>query len=301
GSPSRDDKNGDESALLKALDREATRMHAANHLVRARNELLESMRDQGVEKQVLLEGQWLTGPPGSGTGMLMEGTRKGRVTVAVIDRGPEGPWAKEGKGQEEGLEQGWGSFAGEEMQGGRLGIPTQQEQERGERMKLGTEGAEQAAGLGISIEQQQQQERDEVETGSASNDQGAEKEQAQLQDKGKAKEPRQILRGNENGIVRELVQAQREKEIENAKGKGKASEGFGKQDWEFPNSPWSGDSLGSMGGIGAFKIGTSGIVGAKGDERQGGGDGGADMEEVRTGDVIFGGRGDKGKGKEKKR
>ncbi|KAL9595772.1 MAG: hypothetical protein Q9179_004861, partial [Wetmoreana sp. 5 TL-2023] len=175
-------------ALLSALDREAARMHAANHLVRARNELLENMRVQGVQKRVLLEGQWTTGgPPGEQEwqGRLMEGIpQKVGVTVAVMDRELGVSSTEDGRGQE----QEWGD-------------PFDHEQMHGE-------------GLGISMEQQQQ-ERDGMEMASASRDQGADEEQVRFQDRGKGK---QVLRGNENGIIREHAQAQREKEKGNGKG-----------------------------------------------------------------------------------
>ncbi|KAI4189322.1 MAG: hypothetical protein L6R41_001546 [Letrouitia leprolyta] len=40
------------SGLVEALDREAARMHAAHHLVRAREELVQSMHANGIIKQV---------------------------------------------------------------------------------------------------------------------------------------------------------------------------------------------------------------------------------------------------------
>ncbi|KAL8693773.1 MAG: hypothetical protein Q9218_001469 [Villophora microphyllina] len=328
---SADELSSRDGNLTDLLDREATRMQAANHLVRARNELLEHMRASGVKKSVLTDGAGnvvggdsVSGAGGSGEQPRPTWPRMGIETMQGEDRRLQAQaqaigFFTERYAQHDKAEKEKEKGAAAPVPGGEDevvvmsdsmstegSVDSDEEYDLfGEELLEGMEVPDAAGGDGGSAEKDgrgqlqaeaegraQEEGTSQEKTGETAVRQESSNEDAEVQQEyEQAEEIETAAQGDE--------EAQKlKKKKDKGKGKEKARDElpkWGKQDWELATSNFSGGRLGSMGGIEDFKEGMSGIVNSKKKECEDG----EDEESVGGSYRASGEQRDEGKGKEK--
>ncbi|KAI4258772.1 MAG: hypothetical protein LQ352_001081 [Teloschistes flavicans] len=296
--------------ITDLIAREATRLQAANHLVRARNELLETMRANGVQKAVLVDGAGNIDDHGNASG-TNELPPQPYVGVEALQgeasrwqfRKPPLVYSTERSERES--EQGRGSaetpddqqmldnMSTEGLAGSNEELDLPEEPLEGTAVPCdeGTLREEGEAGGHMQVEKQKEQDWRREQAGQ---DKVAEPTiQDFTNEEAELGEVQKQVKGSRTPHESEKVQA-KAKGSEISKVKMPSGE---KQNWEFATSEGSGRSLGSIKTIGPFQKRMSGTNNNK--ETESANQESGEYQDVSIGEVISKGRKDKGKGKEK--